>query len=217
MADGVLYKANGTTWTKSVAKKLGGAAISDTVVQHSNGTTWYDNFPMEQIYTQNFNVVWTQPYNGSGVSLDPTTWGDHPRSGDSINFQGLFGYDRAAMQAFVASGVVQSIKITVMFDDPTHSGNPTVKFCPHVYTTKPASFNAVNLNKTYEATSQFIQTGSDFTRQITLPVGAWLSGNMAGIAIYGAATAADSNRMAGKTTSHTLNSYTSPLEIVVLK
>lgn len=217
MSDGVLYKSNGTTWTKSLAKKLGGAVISDTVVQHSNGTTWYKNFPMEQNYTQTFGVVWTQGYNGSGVFLDAATWGDHPRSGGSANFQGLFGFDRTAMVNFVAGGVVQSIKITVMFDDPAHAGNPTVNFCPHVYTSKPSSWNGNSLNKNYAATSQFVQTGGDFTRQISLPVGAWLSGNMAGIAIYGTTAAADSVRFAGKTTGFDLNSYNSVLEIVVYK
>lgn len=217
MADGVLYKANGTTWTGSQAKKSNGTTLTANVIKHSNGTTWYDNFPMEQIYTQNFNVVWTQGYNGSGVFLDPPTWGDHPRSGGSVNFQGLFGFDRAAMQAFVASGVIQSIKITVMFDDPAHAGNPVVNFCPHVYASKPGSWDGNNLNKNYAATSTFVQTGADFTRQITLPVGAWLSGNMGGVAIYGTTAAGDSCVFAGKTTALGLNSYNSVLEISVLK
>jgi hypothetical protein len=217
MGKGVLYKANGSAWSKSQAKKANGSAWSNGKVQHANGSVWYDNFPMEQVYTQTFNVVWTQAYNGSGVKLDAATWGDHPRSGDSVNFQGLFGFDRNAMVAFVAGGVVQSLKFTCMFDDPSHAGNPTVNFCPHVYTSKPNSWSAANLNKNYKATSQFYQTGADFARTITLPVSAWNNVNMSGVAIYGTTAAGDSARFAGKTTSHGMNAYTSKLEIQVLK
>lgn len=218
MSDGVLYKSNGTTWTKSVCKRSeAGTSIVDGVLKHSNGVTWYDNYPMEQVYTQSFSVVWTQAYNGSGVKLDTGTWGDHPRSGDSANFQGLFGFDRTAMVDFVEGGVIQSIKITVMFDDPSHAGNPTVNFCPHTYTSKPTTWSSANLNKTYKTTSQFNQTGSNYTRTITLPDGAWLGGNMGGIAIYGTTAAADSARFAGKTTSHDMTWYNTQLELQVLK
>ena len=217
MSDGVLYKANGSSWSKSQAKKFNGSSMSDGWVRHSNGSSWYDNYPMEQVYTQSFNVTWTQAYNGSGVKLDAATWGDHPRSGDSINFQGLFGFDRNAMLAFVENGVVQSIKFTCMFDDPSHAGNPTVNFCPHNYASKPSSWSGNNLNKNYKATSKFYQTGSDYTRTIDLPVSAWNNVNMCGVAIYGTTAAGDSARFAGKTTSNGMNAYTSKLEIKVLK
>src|SRR3982751_4855669 len=119
MSDGVLYKSNGTTWTKSQAKRFDGVNMHDGVVKHSNGTTWYDNYPMEQVYTQKFNMTWCNGYNGSGVKLDPATWGDQPRSGGSVNFQGLWGFDRTAMKNFVSTGVVQSIKFTCRFTDPS--------------------------------------------------------------------------------------------------
>lgn len=217
MSDGVLYKANGSVWTKSLARKAQGSIYTDTVVKHANGSVWYDNFPMEQVYTQKFNVVWTQAYNGSGVKLDPATWGDHPRSGDSVNFQGLFGFDRTAMLNFVEGGVVQALKFTCMFDDPSHAGNPTVNFCPHIYASKPTSFSSTYINKNYKATSQFNQTGANYTRTINLPLTAWNNVNFCGVAIYGTTAAADSARFAGKTTSHSLNAYTSQVEIQVLK
>ena len=217
MAKGVLYKADGSGWTKSLAKKANGSRWAETVVKHANGTTWYDNYPMEQLYTQKFSVVWTQGYTGAGVKLDAATWGDHPRSGDSVNFQGLFGFDRGAMQDFVAGGSIQAIKITVMFDDPGHAGDPTINFCPHIYTSKPSSWSSVNLNKGYKATSKFYQTGANYTRTISLPVGAWLNGSMAGIAIYGTTAAGDSARLAGKTTSNGMSWYNTQLEIQVIK
>ena len=217
MSDGVLYKANATAWTKSQSKKANATVVSDGNVKHANATTWFKNYPMEQVFTQSFGVVWTHAYNGSGVQLDPATWGDHPRAGDSVNFQGLFGFDRSAMQTFVGTGVIQSIKFTCMFDDPSHAGNPIVNFAPHVYTAKPSSYNGVNANKNFSAQSTFVQSGADYTRTITLPIGAWLSGNMGGILIYADATAGNSVRFAGKTTSHTLNAYNSIIEISVLK
>ena len=217
MSDGVLYKS-GATWTASVAKKLGGTVISDTVVQHSNGTTWYKNYPMTALYNQTFNVTWTAVFNWSGVKLDNATWGSHPRSGDSIGFIGLWGFDRTAMQNFVAAGVVQWVKITVMFDDPSHAGNPSVFFHPHVYASNPASFSGANANMSYGTTSVFTQTGADFTRTITLPATVWLGGQMGGIVIKGSAnTAANSARFAGNVTSNGMNAYTTTLEIQVLK
>lgn len=221
MGKGVLYKSNGSSWSKSLNRDFDPVAKiwEQGTVKHSNGSTWYDNYPMEELHNKTFNVSWTQGYNGSGQKLDYATWGVHPRSGGSANFQGLFGFDRNAMRDFVAGGVVKFIKITVMFDDPLHAGNPTVNFCPHTYTSKPDSWSGWYLNKNYKATSQFMQTqiGYDFTRTITLPVGAWLDGNMGGIAIYGTTAAADSCRFAGNISGDGLNAYTSKLEIQVLK
>jgi hypothetical protein len=217
MADGVLYKANGAVWSKSQAKKANGAVWSNGVVKHANGLDWFDNYPMEQLYTQEFDVVWTQAYNGSGVKLDPATWGDHPRCGDSANFQGLFGFDRTAIANFISGGVIQSVKFSCKFDDPSHSGSPTVNFCPHIYTSKPTTWSSSQLNKNYKATSQFLQTGADYVRTITLPVGALANVNMAGVAIYATSASADSARFAGKTTSHNLSWFNSSLEVTVLK
>ncbi len=196
---------------------MSASAITDGKVQHANATTWFDNYPMETVQTQTFNVDWTQGYNGSGVKLDPATWGDHPRCGDSINFQGLFGFNNSSMQSFVAGGVVQKLEFTCMYDDPSHAGTPVVSFAPHVYTSKPSSYNGNNANKTYATSSTFNQTGSNYSRTITLPVGAWLSGSFAGVLIYASPTAGNSVRFAGKTTSHSLSGYNSTLKITVLK
>lgn len=218
MSKGELLKANATTWSKSTCNKMSATAITDGKVQHANATTWFDNYPMEQLHQQYFNVVWTQAYNGSGTKLDPATWGDHPRSGDSINFHGLFGFDRAAMQSFVAGGEVVKVQILVQFNDPSHAGNPTVHFAPHVYTSKPASYDGINANFNYMTSSQFNQTGADYNRWIELPVGAWLSGNMGGIVIRGAAPSAGNSAIfSGKTTSHGITWFSSLINLEVIK
>ena len=220
MSDGVLYKYNATTWSKSQAKKYNASVISDGKVRHANATAWFDNYPMEQVFTDTFDVTWTQAFNGSAVKLDSATYGNHPRSGDSVNFHGFFGFDRPAMQAFVANGIVQSIEITVMFADPSHGGNPIVNFSPHTYLNWTEAVNAGNfnkLNKNIKTTSTFVQTGGNFERTISLPVSAWSGGQMGGVGIWGTATAANSARFAGDITSHNLNAYTTKLEIQVLK
>jgi hypothetical protein len=218
LSDGVVYKFNASTWSKSQSKKMNATTITDGKIRHANATTWYDNYPMEQLYEQYFNVVWTQGYTGSGEKLDTATWGDHPRSGDSVDFIGLFGFDRAAMQSFVSTGTIQEIKIEVMFDDPSHSGNPQVTFGAHIYTSKPTTANWDYINNAYTVTSTFTQTGSDFTRWIILPDAAWIGGDMGGVAIWSpSATAANSARFAGKTTSHDLNTFNTRLYIQVLK
>jgi hypothetical protein len=217
MSDGVLYKYNATTESKSQAKKFNASAESDGVVQHANATTWFDNYPMEQLYDQTFDVVWTQGYNGSGVKLDPATWGDHPKSGDTIDFKGAFGFDRAAMQAFVANGQVQWVKIQVKLIDPAHAGDPDVWFAPHTYTSKPASWSEANVNTTYQVKETYIQTGTDIVRTVEFPAEAWLNGQLGGFRVDGAAEPSDSATFAGKTTSNGITSFNSRITIQVLK
>lgn len=218
MSDGVLYKANASTWTKSVAKKMNATAVTDGVVKHADATTWYDNYPMEQLYDQYFNATWTKGYKADGTKLDLATWGDHPRSGDTADFVGMFGFDRTAMQNFVEAGIVQAIQIEIMFDDPSHAGNPIVNFFPHVYTSEPATWSGANANTNYTTQSTFNQTGYDFTRWIVMPVGAWLGGTMGGICVRApSATGGNSARFAGRTTSHDLNGFNTRLWIQVLK
>lgn len=218
MGKGELLKANATAWSKSQSQKMNATTASDGKVQHANATTWFDNYPMETVQEQYFNVVWTQAYNGSGVKLDAATWGDHPRAGDSIGFRGLWGFDNAAMKSFVGTGTIQKLQVEVMFDDPSHAGNPSLRFGAHIYKSKPSSANWNDINNLYTTDSQFMQTGSNYTRWITLPNAAWIDGNMGGMAVWATAnTAGNSARFAGKTTSHSMNSFNTRLLIQVLK
>jgi len=215
---GVLWKANTSVWNKTIAKKFNTTTMSDGKVRHADTTTWYDNYPMEEVSHQDFDVVWTQAYNASGVKLDAATWGDHPRSGDSIGFIGLFGFDNTAMKNYVAGGVVQAVKVLVKLIDPSHAGNPDVRFGAHIYTSKPASASWASINQSYIKQEKFYQTGGDIERWVELPSTAWILGDMGGIAIWSPAnTAANSARFAGKTTSNGVNSYVSKLHLQVLK
>jgi hypothetical protein len=220
LGKGYLYKSTATTWSKSTCKysNKAGTTMLDGTVQHSDGASWHSNYPMEQLYEQYFNVVWTQAYNGSGVKLDAGTWGDHPRCGDTANFRGLWGFDNAAMKSFVSGGIVQGIQIEVMFDDPSHTGNPDTIFGVHIYKSKPTSATMDNINTLYTTASKFTQTGSDFRRWITLPTNAWIGGDMGGVAVWAAAaTAVNSARFAGDTTSHNLDAFNTRLWIQVMK
>jgi hypothetical protein len=218
LSDGVLYKFNATAPSESQSRKFNASSSSDGQIKHANATTWYQNYPMEQVYEKYFNVEWTHAYNGSGVKLDQTTWGDHPRAGDSIGFIGLWGFDNTDMKNFVSGGEIQEIKVEVRFDDPSHAGNPSLKFGVHIYKSKPSSSSWDDINNLYVTSSTFNQTGSDFSRWITLPNAAWLNGNMGGVAVWAASnTAANSARFAGKTSSHSLNSFNTRLYIKVLR
>lgn len=222
MTKGVIFKCNGSSWSKTIVKDTGIASANwdDGLVKHwdavNNG--WQLNYPMEQSQQQTFNVVWTQAYNKSGTKLDSATWGDHPRAGDSIDFIGLWGFDNNAMKAFVGDGKIEKIQFEVMFDDPSHAGNPSLIFGAHAYTSKPSKAGWDDINNLYTASSVFNQTGSDYTRKIDLPSGAWIFGGMGGLAVWAkSATAGNSARFAGKTTSHSLNSFNTTCLIQVLK
>src|SRR4051812_7173986 len=217
MSDGVLYKSTASTWSKSVCKKSSASAWTDGKVRHSNGSTWFDNYPMEQLYDQTFDVVWTQGYNGAGAKLDAATWGDHPKSGDSIDFKGAFGFNQNDMRAFVGNGIVQWVKIQVKFIDPAHAGDPDVWFAPHTYTSKPPQWSEANVNTNYQTKTTYLQTGGDIVRTITFPAEAWLNGSLGGFRVDGAAEPSDSATFAGKTTSNGITAFNSRITIQVLK
>jgi hypothetical protein len=226
---GVVYKNNGTTWTKCTVKDTGNGTSTtwdDGKIQHwyAGGNKWEDNYPMEQLYEQYFNVTWTHGYKwGTGQILDEATWGNHPRCGDATaDFCGMWGFDNTALKNFVTStGKIQKLQIEVMFDDPTHASNPYVYFGAHTYaqSTAPTSFSQskVNTTSTNIVYHTFVQTGADFSTWITLPITAYLSGTMGGVYVHASATAGNSARFAGKTTSNGLNAYTSRLYVQVLK
>lgn len=218
MAKGAFVKANTSTWSNTICKKFTTNTMNDGKIMHANMTTWSDNYPQEGLEeTQYFDAVWTQSYNGSGVLLDPPTWGDHPRSGDSIDFKGAWGFNRTAMTDFVGNGSIQSLQIEVKFIDPSHAGNPEVWFAPHVYTSKPPSWNEVNVSTTYQVKSTFTQTGGNFTRWISFLPAAWMGGNMAGIRIDGRSEPSGSAVFAGKTTSNGITAFNTRLLIRVLR
>jgi hypothetical protein len=141
MSDGVLYKANASTWSKSQAKKFTASAISDGKVRHANATTWFDNYPMEQYYTKNFNATWSQGWRGDGVRLDDGVWKGNVLVGSTTGFRGMIGFNQAEIQAFLGPnkyGNVTSARVLINCYETTTNGSPDVQVGKHSYTSKPA-------------------------------------------------------------------------------
>ena len=215
MANGLFQRCNGSRWTNTVQKKCNGSVWSDGRIRHCDGSNWYDKYPNKTTEEKYFNVVWTHAANKNGIMLDAATWGDHPRAGDTVGFTGFFGFDRPAMQAFVGTSTILSIQLELLFIDPSHAGNPLCEFYPHVYLSKPTGFETRRVFKEHMTTSKFNQTGTNILRWIHMPVSAWMGGDMGGIAVGAAWTAANSARFAGKTSSHGVSAFNSRLYIKV--
>jgi hypothetical protein len=220
LSDGVLYKANATVWSKSQAKKFSASAVEDGSVKHADASTWYKNYPMQQTYEAYFNASWTHGYKwGTGQILDEATWGNHPRCGDATaDFCGMWGFDHTAIANFIGTGVLQALQIEVMFDNPSHTGNPAVYFGKHnqKLSTHPSTFSQAWCNTTTITNKTFTNTGADYESWITLPTTLWTT-DFGGIYVHATPTATNSARFAGTTTSNGLNGYNSRLYVKVLK
>jgi hypothetical protein len=141
MSDGVLYKSNGSAFSKSQAKKMGGTAQTDGKVQHSNGVTWYDNYPMEQYYTQTFDCTWTQSYEGDGTQLfRGTFWKDDIVIGETTNYRGLMGFDKGKIQTFINGGTVTGLRLLINLRETSVNGKPDLQIGKYTYSTYPSSY-----------------------------------------------------------------------------
>lgn len=217
MGKGVLYKCNGTTWSKSQAKDTSNTSdIWDNgLIKHSDGTSWFDNYPMEQLYEQTFNATWTQGYQGDGVALYNGTFWEHDLVvGDPLNFRSLIGFNRSAIQAFIQGGTVTQLQLLINLKSASTDGKADVYFGKHSYDTEPATYTGQG-DWGDQAHKQFPVQGLG---------GYWISLNptqatqangitaISGIAMRAAtATAEDMARFNGTTT------FTTQLKIKVLK
>lgn len=215
MSDGVLYKFNATTWSKSQAKKFNATSISDGVVKHANASAWFKNYPMEQLYTDTFTATWSQGWRGDGVRLDDGVWQGNILVGSTTNYRGMFGFDQSKIAAFIGSGVVQSAKLLVNCYETTTNGSPDVIIGKHAYNSKPAGTwteqntdwtNLSNLHVPNQALGGYWVTLSP--SQIRL----WNGVAVGGFVLKGQA-ATDENH--GKFNG--VSSFTTKLEITVLK
>lgn len=220
MADGVLYKANATTWSKSQCKKMNATAVTDGVVKHANATTWFNNYPMETLQTKTFTATWSQGFRGDGVRLDDGVWQGNILTGSTTNYRGMFGFDKNAIQAFLGSGDfgnVQSARLLINCYETTTNGSPDVVIGKHSYSSEPSgSWNG--------------STNADWGDESTLHVpnnqlgGYWVTLKptqitmadkrtaIGGIALRGAtATNEDHGKFNG------VSSFATKLEITVLK
>ena len=220
MSDGDLYKANATTWTKSVAKKFNATTVSDGNVKHANATTWYKNYPMETLQTQTFHATWSNGWRGDGVKLDLGVWNHNILVGSTTNYMGMYGFDKTAIQNFLKPNVdfggVQSAKLYIYCYETTTNGAPDVAIGKHSYTSEPTGTwsganadygNGTLLHVPNQALGGYVVTLP--VAQITLADKRTAIG---GIAMKGQ-TATDENH--GKFKGY--NTYDVRLEVTVLK
>lgn len=218
MADGVLYKANATAWSKTVNKRFNATTVIDGNVKHANATTWFKNYPMIQSYTQTFNATWSQGWKGDGTALDDTAWYGNIITGSTTNYRGMLGFSQSAIASFIGSGTVTAAKLLVNCYETTTNGAPDVQLGKHSYTAEPAQGSTWNGS-----------TNTDWTNFATLHVpnqalgGYWvtlhpdqirMSNGVAigGIALRGAtATSEDMGKFSG------VSSFNSQLQITVSK
>lgn len=215
MGKGVLYKFNNSTWSKSQCKKFNASAISDGKVKHGDNVNMYDNYPMEQLYTQTFNATWSNGWIWNGTKLDDTAWYGNIITGSSTGYRGMFGFNQASIASFIGSGVVQSARLLVNCYETTTNGSPDVQFGKHSYTSEPAgTWTGQNVDWTNYA-SLHVPNKAVGGYWVTLHPSLIRMSNgaaLGGIALRGATnTDEDMGKFSG------VSSYTTKLEITVLK
>jgi hypothetical protein len=220
MGKGVLYKYTTSSESKSICKKYTTNAESDGRIYHYDTANQYENYPMEQLYTQTFNATWSQGFRGDGVRLDDGVWQGNVLTGSTTNYRGMFGFNKTAIQNFLGPGDfgnVTSAKLWINCYEGTTNGSPDIVIGKHSYASEPSG----NWNGT---------TNADWgdTSTLHIPNGAWggyvvtLKNTqitmtdrrtaIGGIALRGAtALNEDSAKFNG------VSSYNTRLEITVLK
>jgi hypothetical protein len=215
MADGYLYKFNATTYSKSKSEFMSATSYFDGNIEHANATTWYDNYPMEQLYTEKFPAIWSQGWIGNGTKLDDTAWYNRIIVGSTNGYRGMYGFKQSDIAAFIGSGVVQSASLHLNCYETTTNGSPDVQFGKHSYTSEPAgTWTGQNTDWTsYSSLHVPNQNTGGYTVQLN-PSQIRMSN---GAAIGGIALRAESNtdENMGKFSSYT--DFLTELTITVLK
>lgn len=214
MTKGVLYKFNASTWSKSQSKKMSATAISDGKVRHANATTWFDNYPMEQSYTDTFNASWSQGYRGDGVALDDGVWNSNIITGSTTNYRGLFGFNKTAIANFIAGGTVTAASIRINCYETTTNGSPDIQLGKHSFTSEPSSYNGTTNTNWTDLKDFHINNQVTGAYTVTLNPSQILINGVAigGIALRGqAATDENMGKFSG------VNTFTTYLTITVLK
>ena len=217
MGKGVLWKANTSTWSKTICKKFTTSTMSDGKIRHADTTNWYDNYPMEQYFTETFNATWSQGYNGSGTALDAGVWQGNIITGSTTNYKGMFGFNQSAIQNFISGGTVTELKLLINCYETTANGSPDVTIGKHSYSSKPSgSWNGSTNADWGDYSSLHVPNqqlgGYWVTLKPTQATLANMSTAIGGIALRGAtATNEDMGKFNG------VNSFTTKLQITVLK
>jgi len=220
MGKGVLYKYTTSSESKSICKKYTTNAENDGRIYHYDINNQYTNYPMEEYFTQTFNVTWSQGFRGDGVRLDDGVWQGNILTGSTSNYRGMLGFDKNAIQNFLGPGNFGSVtgaKLWINCYETTTNGSPDVTIGKHSYPSEPSgSWNGETNADWGDASSLHVPNqalGGYMVNlnpsQITLADGRTAIG---GIALRGAsATNEDHGKFNG------VSSYTSKLEITVYK
>jgi hypothetical protein len=215
VSDGKLYMYDGTSYSKSQSKFFSATNVYDGKVRHANATTWYDNYPMEQYYTQLFNTTWTQGYQGDGLALYNGTFWEHDLVvGDPTNFRGLIGFNKSEMNAFIGSGVVTKMRLRLHLKETSTNGKPDVHIGKHVFNSEPGSYDGYEKTYWQDYTPKQFPNQAYGTYWVDInDTQAYFNGSvLGGIALAGhTATAEDMARFTGYT------KFTTQLELTVLK
>jgi hypothetical protein len=217
LGKGVLYKYNGVSQSKSQATKFNGSGQSSGKIRHSNGVDWFDNFPMEEYFTANFDVKWSQGWKGDGTPLHDTAWYGNIITGSTTNYRGMLGFDKNAIQSFISGGVVTEAKLLINCYETTLNGSPDVVIGKHQYSAEPPEGTTWNgETNTYWGDYSTLHVPNKATGGywVTLKPSQILFNGVAigGVALRGAsATSEDMGKFSGK------NQFTSKLQITVLK
>jgi hypothetical protein len=142
LSDGVLYKYNATTGSESQAKKYDATTGTEAKVRHANATTWFDNYPMEQQYTQKFY----ETDSGSWTEHDGGVW-DSVAGSDVLqgkwNTSGRYrGYwfMGSSLRNTVVGTKIEEIRIYMTRAETSgYSTTQNAVIRPHGYSSKPSS------------------------------------------------------------------------------
>lgn len=220
MGKGVIYKSNGTTWSKSTVQDTGNdtSTLWDAgVIKHFNAadSKWYDNYPMEQTYVQTFNATWSQGWKGDGTRLDTGVWQGNILVASTTNFRGMLGFSQSAIKTFIGTGTITKLRLLINCYETTLNGSPDVKIGKHSYLSVPTGTWTGSNAEWTDYSSLHVNNGATGAYWVTLKTSQMFMANgtvIGGIALMGmSATDEDHGKFSG------VSSYTSKLEVTVLK
>lgn len=215
LSKGVIEKANATTWSDSQCKKMNATTYTDGNIEHANATTWYDNYPMEQLYTDTFEAIWSNGWIGNGTKLDDTAWYNRIIVGSTNGYRGMYGFNQSAIAAFIGSGTVQSARLHLHCYETTLNGSPDVQFGKHSYTSEPSgTWTGENTDWT-SYSSLHVPNGAIGGYWVTLSPSQIRMSNGAALGGIALRAASNTDENMGKFSSYT--DFVTELEITVLK
>jgi hypothetical protein len=219
MGKGVIYKYNGSAESKTICNRYNGVTQFVGKIQHSNGVDWFDNYPMEEYITKTFTAQWSQGWLGSGTRLDDGVWKGNILVGSTTGYRGMLGFDKNAIQAHLGPnkfGNVTSAYLWINCYETTTNGAPDIQIGKHSYGSEPAGTWTGQNADWGDLSSLHIPNGGVGGYMITLkPTQLTLADGYTAIGGFAFRAEANTNENHGKLNG--VSSYTSRLQITVLK